>query len=523
MKSIGSETVPSLNGLKRLFALSASLHLFLLTVPDPVHAFTPNTIEIGRIQVHPSLEITTTYNDNIFALSHDKADDFIIEVKPAFSLNYGILDHAYRSHLVSDPFYLTQEYLIDVLVQRLLYPAETGGERRRKVTVGAAVTDRDNILRTFLFRRYNISLSYEANAIFLSDFDYLNAVDQNFLLLADAKLPGGLLFRLEDSFAQSSALATYRRDVINFSSAQRARGTNYRHNLLSASAGYIFFDEYTILADYLHYAYDLGSLAIPLLGTLTESDLGLSLHAVGLTLTSAVIEKTILSIRYMAGFIDGDLYDETVPLIIYGQAAGALVPLGEIEISSLTDPRKSQYHQVSLGLQRLLTPKVKLEGFIGFQWRRYEDWRINVGGLPLRIEQEDFDRMVANARISWQIVPYYLLSLSFHRQPVEIDPRTGGVFIDNRVILSGSYNLLNRYELYASLFYGRDLYYDQIPVTLETARNDEHVYGGSVELRYRPQTWLSAAIQYSTMTSDADRGGADFSDNRFSLSLQVAF
>lgn len=477
-------------------------------------AFEPGSLSFGSFEIHPSLEVEETYNSNIFLMAENEEDDFISILSPGIDLTWGRVDHAYRTHIPAAPLSLSRSYLIDLIYQAVLYPADRGYLRPSKRPIAAGMTGRDLILRTFQFRRYNVALNYEADVIRLADHSTYGATDHAASAIIDCKLPSGWILHAENQYVTTTGVASYRKDIVNYNSAMRMRGIDFSQDAFSTVLGYVFFDQYMLMADYLYYFYDFDDSWDTGIDGVEAGDLGMDIHAFGLTCSTTRFNETTISAQYHAGFVDGNLKKITYRDPFFG-----------IEILRLDrDPRESTYHHFGVGAQRLLTPKMRIAGSVAYEIRQYREGAIyyfNLFDLELEeLELRDFGEWMFDFSVFAQIPPFYSVACSVQRRPRQLDASTGLLYIQNKVSLSGRHSWRERLQTGLDLFYERDEYYVEVG---NIDRTDEDQYGLGLTFRYDIQDWLNATFKTYLATRKSRAAWSEYETIRLSLSIQAVF
>ena len=517
--------------------------------------FDPNTIKVSEVEVHPSLNSAWIYNDNIFLQSSgDEASDNVFIVSPGLELRWTKFDHAIRHHLVSDPLFITQDYLIDLILRHHFYPAERDYAGKSRLAPKRPVMARKDFLaRSLLFRAHTVSLGYNANVIQLAENSGYNALDHEASALVSMKFPSGLFFQVADEFDRTDLVNTYRRNFIYYRPNQQEIG--FLQNMLNLRVGYHFVTDYMLAFDFVFLYYhptdelapgDMAPLEeIPVDDDLLSVEIQdisadrLDFYSFGGSVTFSVMkfEKTVLSTSYLFGATHGDLAgDFSVDYSMKPTPVDlSLDILGRLRIAR--DPREAVFQQVSVGAQRLLTERLKLNLGLSYQWRRYResplvltlqgDLRLGGRAIPLFAyeqlyvqERKDFGHMSVDTGLIYDIPPFTTLQLAFVREPVEVRAGSGSYLINNRVEFKLARRLPRNFNVAFHVYYARNLFFTDISGVRD---RDKDVWGTSARLQYRPRDWLLASLDYFHMSQLSELEDSDIDNNRVTVRLDLTF
>jgi len=516
------------------------LLLALLLSPVPARAWQPNTMRLGTVELHPFFATEFTYNSNI-SLTREEVPDWVFQEAPGLTLQWERLQAPQHKPRLASPHGVSLSFLHDLYLAWVEPRVETGFLGRRRPGVATAAFGGEGaLLRSLKFRRYSLELTYEPRFVQLLDHPEFNAVDHRVAFTGDVRFPGGLYLRLDDSFESSTAINTYRNEVVNFSARQRAAGIGYHTNLLSFAAGYNFYADYAIWVSYLYQLFFVRDFAAdqalpgltlpPLLSTqwrgIDPGTLGMGLHNAQIYLAKQLWRKTTFSVGYVLGVVEGNLQD----FGLAGSAFGFLLPF-EARLSR--DPRDAVFHEVRAGFQRTLTaratllgwqvPRTAIEGIFAYQWREFPplELQVDAAGSPLlrvRWQRKDFDEFLVKLKLSSELRERTRLLLSLSRYPQEALGGSGNVVINWEAGLSLDQVFRRKWNLNAqgAVRYGEHL--------AETSGERHYLdYQARAGLGYQIQQWLQARLNYEFLARQGDFDYNAFRSHRAQFRVAVSF
>ncbi len=512
--------------------------LFCALAPH-VEAFQPNTLRLGTLEIHPSVQAEVVYNDNI-SLTRDKTADVIFRETPGIRLLWERTHVPVQAPRIAQPEGLSLDFLLDLYLTRIAPMGERGYLGRGKQSVSVGKPLENAVLSGLRFRRYSVALEYRPDIIQLVDHPQFDSVDHDLSFGAEARSPGGLYARLDDRFVSSTTVASYRKEVADFNAAQRSQGIGFHSNILSFRTGYNFYADYLVFLSYTNYlffirnfdpAQVLADFQFPPLVEweargVTSGTLGRNLQTAGLSLATILVRKTALSLGYVVGRLEGNLQD-------FGVDARLLEEELPVSLRVREDPRNAWFHEVRLGFQRPLTSrasvfgwpvaKTLLEGSVAFQWRNFDRTAVEVRaeGQPLLefpIPAQDVREPLIDLRLSSEVRPRTRLEARFSRMPREALGGIGSMSIDWEAEIGLSQEMADKFLIdLRGLARYRDL--------PEQAGLEDHFwdYEADGSLTYRIQSWLQARGGYQFLARDAELSYNAYRSHRVRAQVFVSF
>lgn len=534
----GSFRRATLFGLRR-HALRVVLCSWLGLGPAQAGAFQPNTLRLGTVEIHPSILAEVVYNDNI-SLTRDRIGDAIFREKPGIGLLWQRTWVPVQAPRIARLEGLSLDFLMDLYLTRIAPLAERGylGQGLQRISVGKPLENA--VLTGLKFRRYSVSLQYQPEIIHLLDHPQFDSVDHDLIFAAEARFPGGVYARVDDRFVSSTTVTSYRKEVADFTAAQRTQGLGFHSNVLSVRAGYNFYADYLLFVTYTNYlffvrnfdaAQALADFQFPPLIELeardvTSANLGMNLQTAGLYLATVFVRKTALSLGYVVGRLEGNLED-------FGLDARLLERGEVVRLRVREDPRNAWFHEVRLGFQRPLTirgsvfgwpvPKTLLQGSVAYQWRNSERTAVEVRAqdqplLELPISSRDIREPLVELRLSSELRPRTRIEVACNRQPREAVGGIGNVAIDWEAQIGLSHEISEKFFLELRGL-GR---YRDLP---EESVAEDHYWDYEADgfLTYRIQSWLQARGGYQFLARDADLAYNAYRSHRVRAQVFLSF
>lgn len=511
----------------------------ILLLWNQAPAFEPNTLELGPLEIHPSFHTDFTYNTNI-SLSHDGIPDMIIREVPGISLQWGRLYVPVQKPRLASPYGLSVDFLLDLYVTRIRPRVDPDYLGKKRAPVPAGRTMESALLHSLKFRKFAFDLSYEPQFIQLVDHPEFNSIDHELTFSGDARFPGGLYMRVDETFLTSTAINSYRNDVVNFSAQQRAQGIGYNTNLISFTLGYNFYADYALLVTYMYHLFHVKDFdatqvlpdltLLPVLATewkgIDSGTLGLSMHTVGIYMTKQFQRKTGLSVGYVLGRLRGNLED----FGLQGSFFGGLMPF---TVNVTRDPRDALLQELRVGFQRILSskqsvfgwqvPKTLVEGVIAHQWRDFEtlEFQVHAAGVPVLMipwKRKGFREFFAEVKLVSQLRERTRVELTLSRYPQEALGGDGSVVVTWGANLSLTQRIRYKWTLnsYGGYRYGEHMLDD-------SSERDYSDYEAGASLTYRIQTWLTASLMYQFLARQGDFDYNTFHSQRAQFRILVSF
>jgi hypothetical protein len=531
---------------KGLFGLVVAL-LSLALQPRGGQAFEPSPLRIGTVEIHPSLGVEATYNDNI-GLTQPKSDDAIIVVSPGIECLWGRFEKPVRRPRFTDPSELTAGFLYDLYASRLSYFGQRGyrGGGRPELSIGKPAES--YALSGLRFRRYSVRISYDPSIYRFLDQSRFDFTHHSVSVAADYRSPGGIYVRAADDFLESTTLTTYDRyHVVDFGRQQLREGVGFSTNLATATLGYTFFTNYLVYAVYSHYVFSVQGFSLDqLLSGVSPSlpaqlafrvegadsrALRMTLQSVGVFVDKPIGTMTNVSLGYLFGRLTGNMDD----FGISGKMQLAHIPGMEASarIGLAHDPRDAVFHEIRFGFQRVLTasrylfgwpvPKTTLEGTVAYQLRTFDanEWIVSSSFSPassIEFTLPSFEEVYAGLKLHTQMSPKTEVNLELVRQPREDVGGLGNVTVNWEAGASIGHRLDNKFSLAAAASYR---YLENTwPDALESHAG--LVYAKSL-VTYEIQRWLSTHVGYEFIARTSDIKYNRYNSNRVWLNAQVHF
>ena len=424
-----------------------------MALPVPASSFQPNTLRIGSLEIHPSFLTEVTYNNNI-GLSQDKVSDVIFKQIPGISLQWGRSHVPTQAPRLASPHGVPLGLLLDVYLLRIHEMGERGymGRGRQNLPVGRPMESA--ALSSLRLRKFTVFLKYEPMFINLVENPEFDSIEQDLNFLVDLRLPSGFYLRIDDHFRTSNSINNFRYEVADFRRSLRDLGVGYAVNQAAVTLGYNFYADYLAFVTYSNYFFFLDDYDFSALLTdtglpdfvdlelegISSDRLGFNIHSVGIYLSKPINRKTVLTLGYSIGFVQGNLED-------FALRGSFLDDLVSFSARVDSDPRDAVLHEVQFRFQRILTvnqyifglgvPKTTLEGTVSYQARFYEGAELVISALDrpietIPLEPEDFGEVFVELRLNSQIGPRTNVLLDFSRYPREEVGGSGNVSINYR-------------------------------------------------------------------------------------------
>lgn len=531
---------------KSLLGLVVALFSFLLQ-PQKGQAFEPSPLRIGTIELHPSLGVEATYNDNI-GLTQPKSGDAILAVTPGIECLWGRLEKPVQRTRLTDPSELTAQFLYDLYASRLSYFGQRGyrGLGRPDLPIGKPAES--YALSGLRFRKYSVRVSYAPSIYRFLDQSRFDFTHHSASVAADYRSPGGLYVRTSDEFLASTSLTTYDRyHVVDFGRQQLREGVGFSTNLATATLGYTSFTSYLVYVVYSHYLFSVQDFSLDqLLSGVSPSlpaqldfrvegadshALRMTLQTVGLFVDKPIGTMTNVSLGYLFGRLTGNM-DE---FGISGKMRLAHIPGMEASarIGIAHDPRNAVFHEIRFGFQRVLTasrylfgwpvPKTSLEGAVSYQLRTFDtnEWIVSSSLAPassLEFTLPSFEEVYAALKLHTQMSPKTEVNLELVRQPREDVGGVGNVTVNWEAGISIGHRFDKKFSFAAAASYR---YQDNTwPDAVES--HAALFYAKSL-VNYEIQRWLSSHVGYEFIARTSDIPYNRYNSNRVWLNAQVHF
>lgn len=508
-------------------------------LPAPASPFTPNTLRVGSLEIHPSFLTEVTYNDNI-SLTREKVPDVIFRQIPGITLELGRIHTPARAPRLASPHAVPIGLLLDFYLLRIREMGERDYMGRGKPKLPIGQPAESVALSSMQFRKYGLFLKYEPMFINLMDNPQFDSIEQDLFFAGDLRLPSGLYLRVDNHLRTSTSIDSFRFEVADFNRSLRAQGVGYTVNQAAVTLGYNFYADYLAYVTYSNYFLFLddfdfvqllegaglpGFVELGIEGI--DSDrLGFSIHSVGAFVLKPINRRTLLTVGYLLGFVRGNLDSFALTASLLGDP----LPFA-LRVDS--DPRNAVFHEVQVRFQRVLTvkeyifgvavPKTTLECAFSYQMRRFEGAQLRIEALEtpvetLSLELEDFDELFVDLRLTSQIRPRTNVFLEFSRYPREEIGGSGNVTINYGFAAGATHQIRNKWSLGA-----RGAYRLRESPFEEAIEQTSNEYRASANILYNLQSWLQASIIYQFLARQGDIGYNDFDSHRIRLQLRVFF
>ena len=511
----------------------------LLSLSTPASGFQPNTLRIGSLEIHPSFLTEVTYNNNI-GLTEDKVSDVIFKQVPGISLQWG------RSHIptqtprLGNPHGLPIGLLVDVYLLRVREMGERGymGKGRQELPPGRPLESA--LLSSMRLRKFAFFLKYEPMFINLAEHSEFNSIEQDLTFSVDLRLPSGFYLRVDDYFRTSNSIDNFRYEVADFRAGLRDLGVGYAVNQAAVTFGYNFYADYLAFITYSNYFFflddfDFSSLLTEIglpdfvdleLEGINSDRLGFSVHSVGIYLSKPINRKTVLTLGYGIGFVQGNLEE----FALNGSFFDGLVPFSA---RFNKDPRDAVFHEVQFRFQRVLAankyvfglgvPKTTLEGTLSYQARFYEGAQLLISALDTPIETiplqlEDFGEFFFKLRLNSQIRPQTNVLLDFGRYPREEVGGSGDVSINYRFAVNVTQEIRGKWHagLRGAFRLTENPFEDRI-------NTRSYYYEAGANISYNLQSWLKASMIYQFLARNGEISYNNFNAQKIRLRFTLVF
>jgi hypothetical protein len=517
-----------------LIALFSSV--ILLAVP--ASGFQPNTIQVGSLEIHPFFGSMLTYNNNI-TLSREKVGDVIFTQTPGVSLEWGRTYTTIQGPRLASPYGLPLELLLDLYLLRASQMGERDYLGRARPQPPPGKPMESALLSSLRFRKLAFSLEYQPMFINLLDNPEFNSIDHELTFTGDVRLPGGLYTRFDNFFLKSNAVNNFRDEVADFNILQRTRGVGYTTNQAALTLGYNFYADYLAFVTYSNYIvfldnFDpselLSGIDLPgiedleLAGVSSES-LGFVMHTLGAYVSRPIGGRTLLTLGYLIGWVNGNLQDFSLQGSI-----GGVVP---VTVRLAEDPRDAVFHEVRFRVQRVLRtkawafgvaiPKTSLDATLAYQWRDFKGTEIQIEAfdtpiLRVPVVLESFQDFFVDLRLNSQIRPRTVVMLAFSRYPKEEVAGSGNVSINYRFVGSVTQRIRQKWSVGAlGIFRLRESTFEH------AIEAKSHHYEAGANISYNLQSWLKASMIYQFLARDGDLDYNDFDAQRIRFRVFLYF
>jgi hypothetical protein len=511
----------------------------LLSLSTPATGFQPNTLRIGSLEIHPSLLTEVTYNNNI-GLTQDKVSDVIFRQIPGVSLEWGRVYVPTQAPRLGNPHGMPLGLLLDMYLLRVREMGERDymGRGRQDLPPGKPLESA--LLSSMRLRKFAVILTYEPVFINLVEHPEFNSIEQDLTFSADLRIPSGLYLRIDDHFRTSSSINNFQYEVADFRRSLRDLGVGYAVNQAAVTLGYNFYADYLAFITYSNYFFFLDDFDFSTLLTdaglpdfvdlelvgISPDRLGFDIHSVGIFLSKPINRKTVLTLGYSIGFVQGNLED----FALRGSFLDGLVPFS-VRVDK--DPRDAVFHEVQFRFQKILTanqyvfglgvPKTTLEGTFSYQVRSYEGAQLVISAFDRPIESfplqlEDFSEFFVDLKLNSQIRPRTNVLLGFSRYPREEVGASGNVSINYRFGAVVQQEIRAKWHVgLTGAFRLRETPYEK------TSERTSYNYEASANISYNLQSWLKASMIYQFLARDGEMSYNDFTGQRIRLRFTLVF
>ena len=511
----------------------------LLSLSTPASGFQPNTLRIGSLEIHPSFLTEVTYNNNI-SLTRDKVSDVIFKQVPGVSLQWGRVHIPTQVPRLGNPHGVPLGLLLDMVLLRVREMGERDymGRGRQNLPVGKPMESA--FLSSMRLRKFAFFLKYEPMFITLVEHPEFNSIEQDLTFSVDLRLPSGLYLRIDDHFRTSNSIDNFRYEVADFRRSLRELGVGYAVNQAAVTLGYNFYADYLAFITYSNYFFFLDDYDFSALLTdtglpdfvdlelegISSDRLGFNIHSVGIYLSKLINRKTVLTLGYSIGFVQGNLQD----FALRGSFLDGLVPFS-VRVDQ--DPRDAVFQEVQFRFQRVLTvnqyvfglgvPKTTLEGTLSYQARSYEGAQLQIAalGTPLEsipLQLEDFNEFFVELRLNSQIRPRTNVLLDFSRYPREEIGGSGNVSINYRFAAVVMQEIRGKWHVGL-----RGAFRLRENPNENTIEPRSYNYEAGANISYNLQSWLKASMIYQFLARNGEMSYNDFEGQRIRLRFTLLF
>jgi len=517
-----------------LIAVGGSLYL-----SAPAIGFQPNKLRIGSLEIHPSFITEVTYNNNI-SLTEDKVSDVIFKQVPGISLQWGRVHVPAQVPRLGNPHGMPLGLFLDVYLLRLREMGERGYMGKVSQGLPAGRPLESALLSSMRLRKFALFLKYEPMFINLAENSEFNSIEQDLTFSVDLRLPSGFYLRVDDHFRTSNSINNFRYEVADFRRSLRDLGVGYAVNQAAVTLGYNFYADYLAFITYSNYFfflddYDFSALleetGLPdfvdlELEGISSDKLGFNVHSVGVFLSKPINRKTVLTLGYSIGFVQGNLED-------FALRGSFLDGLELFSARANQEPRDAVFQEVQFRFQRVLTankyifglgiPKTTLEGTLSYQARSYEGAQLLISALQTPIEAiplqlEDFNEFFVELRLNSQIRPRTNVLLDFSRYPREEIGGSGNVSINYRFAAVVLQEIRGKWHVgLRGAFRLRENPFE------DTIEPRSYYYEAGANISYNLQSWLKASMIYQFLARNGEMSYNDFDGQRIRLRCTLLF
>jgi len=511
----------------------------LLSLSPPASGFQPNTLRIGSLEIHPSFFTEVTYNDNI-SLTQDKVSDVIFKQVPGISLQWGRTHVPTQTPRLGNPHGVPIGLLLDMYLLRVREMGERGymGRGRQDLPLGRPLESA--FLSSMRLRKFELFLKYEPTFINLVENSEFDSIEHELTFSADLRLPSGFYLRVDEYLLTSNSINNFRYEVADFRRSLRDLGVGYGVNQAAVTLGYNFYANYLAFITYTNSFfflddYDFSTLLTDIglpdfvdleLEGISSDKLGFNIDSVGIYLSKPINRKTVLTLGYGVGFVQGNLQE----FGLHGSFFDGLVPFS---VRFDKDPRDAVFHEVQFRFERVLTvnqyvfglgiPKTTLEGSLSYQARFFEGAQLLISALDTPIQSiplqlEDFGEFFVKLRLNSQIRPKTNVILHFSRYPREEVGGTGSVSINylfaamvrQEIRRKWQVGLRGAFRLTENPFENR-------------TKTRSYYFEAGANISYNLQSWLKASMIYQFLARRGEMSYNDFDGQRIRLRFTFVF
>jgi hypothetical protein len=320
-------------------------------------------------------------------------------------------------------------------------------------------------------QRGTILFGYQGNFAEYADNTDNDWDEQKGLLKLNYNAPGGLIFELNDTYADSDDPYGSENEYL------LGERTSRWSNDLKSKLGFRFGDNTRIMAYYNFFKQDYDKTK--------DDSQDYDSYEVGLGFAMKFLPKTWGFIRYHCGERD------------YFSHSGLVTSSNDSDFD---------WHRVNTGVTWDSGAKLSGEVNLGYKWKSYDNGVASNGK-----QYDDVDTWIAATNIAYMASSTTTLRLNISRAVRESGSDTNEYYKDTGLGVFLEQQLMTRLKLKAGLEYMEHDY--------NTDDREDDNYRANLDLAYRVQDWLSVGTAYDFKEKDSNRSENDYTDNQLKFYL----
>ena len=339
------------------------------------------------------------------------------------------------------------------------------------------------VLKYDMMGRGALALGYIGDFAFYNTNTGNNWTSNTIAFKGDYKAPAGLIVGINNDYVNAN-------DPYSDANLYRLGQNSQRWNDdLQTKLGYEFSNRFRVLGFYNFYA----------LQYLSDQDSPQNYYSneVGIGAEMRVMPQTWAFLRYYTGERDYTTHSSASGVPNYSGSNDAAF----------------KWNRVNTGLSWDATAKISGEVNLGYQWLTANN-EVDPYGNPY----EDHNTWIASTRVNYRITPKTRLGAELFRATLLSGGNLNQYFDETGVGINLSQDVMTKGVLRAGAGYSRDDYNQPAADTRE-----DNNYKALIGFDYYINDWLKAGVEYRYWDRDSNEGINDFKDNRFMMTVGVAY